>query len=44
MALKENAIIEKYDVLGLVGCTGNSCVSPHLHFELRIGTICSLEY
>lgn len=48
MHMKEWSVVEGQtvsagDVLGQVGLTG-STVSPHLHFEVRVGTRCSLEY
>ena len=35
--------ITKGQLIGYAGETGNAH-DPHLHFELRIGTQCSLEY
>lgn len=31
-------------IIGYVGDSGSSVVAPHLHFEIRLGSRCSLEY
>lgn len=35
--------IKDGDFIGLSGCTGNACIKPHLHFELRDLTKPSLK-
>ncbi len=40
----QHPAITKGTLLGTVGHTGEPNIADHLHFELRVGTYCSLEF
>lgn len=40
----QKPLIRSGDRIGYVGSSGEGIVTNHLHFELRLGTPCSLEY
>lgn len=42
-ATKQGDCVEKGDVIGYVGHSGKGARDPHLHFELRVGCLTSLE-